>query len=64
MVKMMDVTRDKHREFILTKEDIGKALLKYIAEDIKCDDIYLIRYKIVGNEYVRVKVGVKNEQKD
>ena len=48
------------REFILTKEDIEKALLKYIAEDIKRDDIYLIRYKIVGDEYVRVKVGIKN----
>lgn len=49
------------REFILTKEDIEKALLKYIEEDIKCDDIYLIRYKIVGDDYVRVKVEIKDE---
>lgn len=58
---MMDVNIQT-REFILTKEDIEKALLKYIAEDIKCDDIYLIRYKIVGDDYVRVKVGMKDEQ--
>ena len=49
------------REFILTKEDIEKALLKYIAEDIKRDDLYLIRYKFVGDDYVRVKVGIKDE---
>ena len=49
------------REFILTKEDIEKALLKYIADDIKRDDIYLIRYKIVVNDYVRVKVGIRDE---
>ena len=50
------------REFILTKEDIEKALLKYIAEDIKRDDLYFIRYKTVGDDYVRVKVGIKDEQ--
>lgn len=62
MVKVMNATRDNHREFVLTKEDIEKALLKYIAEDIKRDDIYLIRYKFVGDDYVRVKVGIKYEQ--
>ena len=61
MVKVMNATRDKHREFILTKEDIEKTLLKYIAEDIKRDDLYLIRYKFVGDDYVRVKVGMKDE---
>ena len=49
------------REFVLTKEDIEKSLLKYIAEDIKCDDLYLIRYKFVGDDYVKVKVGIKDE---
>ena len=58
---MMNLIRDNHREFILTKEDIEKALLKYITEDIKRDDIYLIRYKIVGDDYVRVKVGIEDE---
>lgn len=49
------------REFVFTKEDIEKALLKYITDDIKRDDIYLIRYKFVGDDYVRVKVGIKDE---
>ena len=51
------------REFVFIKEDIEKALLKYIAEDIKRDDIYLIRYKIVADDYVRVKVGIYEERK-
>lgn len=59
MVKMMDANIQT-REFVLTKEDIEKALLKYIAEDIKRDDIYLIRYNVVGDDYVRVKVGIND----